>query len=93
MVSTGKYPAVRRYVRKLRGSQTPEARVMIQTAPGEEAQVDYGTGPMVRDPLSDQFIDCHDPIHAQTLSFAAPILQRTAEFMTSRSHELSRRYR
>jgi hypothetical protein len=39
------------------------------------------------------FIDCHDPIHAQTLPFAAPILQRTAEFMTSRSHELSRRYR
>jgi hypothetical protein len=23
--------------------------VVIQTAPGEEAQVDYGTGPMVRD--------------------------------------------
>ena len=52
---TGKYPAVRRYVRKLRGSPTPEARVVIQTPPGEEAQVDYGTGPMVRDPLSGQY--------------------------------------
>ena len=27
-----------------------EARVVITTAPGEEAQVDYGDGPMVRDP-------------------------------------------
>ena len=31
------------------GSSAPEARVVIETAPGEEAQVDYGTGPMVRD--------------------------------------------
>src|SRR5437764_3414228 len=47
---TGNYQSVKRYVRKLRGTQTPEARVVIQTAAGEEAQVDYGTGPMVRDP-------------------------------------------
>lgn len=51
---TGNYQAVKRYVRKLRGSQTPEARVVIQTAPGEEAQVDDGTGPMVRDPRGCQ---------------------------------------
>jgi len=44
-----KYASVKRFVRKLRGSSTPEARVVIETAPGEEAQVDYGTGPMVRD--------------------------------------------
>ncbi len=41
-----KYASVKRFVRKLRGSSTPEARVVIETAPGEEAQVDYGTGPM-----------------------------------------------
>lgn len=52
---TGSYQAVKRYVRKLRGDQTPEARVVIQTAPGEEAQVDYGSGPMVRDPLSGKY--------------------------------------
>jgi transposase len=52
---TGKYPAVRRYVRKLHGNPMPEARVVIQTAPGEEAQVDYGSGPMVRDPLSGKY--------------------------------------
>ena len=28
---------------------------MIETAPGEEAQVDYGTGPMVRDPHSGKY--------------------------------------
>jgi len=38
-----KYASVKRFVRKLRGSSTPEARVVIETAPGEEAQVDYGT--------------------------------------------------
>jgi transposase len=37
-----KYASVKRFVRKLRGSSTPEARVVIETAPGEEAQVDYG---------------------------------------------------
>jgi hypothetical protein len=29
--------------------------VVIVTAPGEESQVDYGTGPMVRDPLSGKY--------------------------------------
>jgi len=28
---------------------------VIETAPGEEAQVDYGTGPMVRDPASGKY--------------------------------------
>ena len=45
----GAYETVKRYVRKLRGTVSPEARAIIETAPGEEAQVDYGTGPMVRD--------------------------------------------
>jgi len=42
------YASVKRFVAKLRGRSTPEARVVIRTAPGEEAQVDYGDGPMVR---------------------------------------------
>jgi hypothetical protein len=37
------YQSVQRFVRKLRGTQAPEARVVIFTAPGQEAQVDYGT--------------------------------------------------
>ena len=51
----GGYQSVKRFVRKLRGVSSPEARVVIETAPGEEAQVDYGTGPMVRDPQSGKY--------------------------------------
>ena len=42
---TAGYQSVKRYVQKLRGKPTPEARVVIETAPGE----DYGeSGVMVR---------------------------------------------
>ena len=51
----GRYESVKRFVRKLRGSQTPEACAVILTAPGEEGQVDYGRGPMVRDPESGKY--------------------------------------
>src|SRR6202521_4457014 len=43
-----RYASVRRFVAKLRGATPVEARVVITTAPGEEGQVDYGEGPMVR---------------------------------------------
>ena len=49
------YESVKRFVHKLRGSSSPSARAVIFTAPGEEAQVDYGTGPMVRDPQSGKY--------------------------------------
>ena len=49
------YQSVRRFVRKLQGSQSPKACAVIETAPGEEAQVDYGSGPMVRDPLTGKY--------------------------------------
>lgn len=52
---TGRYSSVKRFVRHCRGAQTPEARAVILTAPGEEAQVDYGAGPMVRDPHSGRY--------------------------------------
>jgi transposase len=52
---TSGYQSVRRFVRKLRGAQVLQAHPVIVTAPGEEAQVDYGTGPMVRDPQSGKF--------------------------------------
>ena len=51
----GGYQAVKRFVRKLRGPQRPEAAGIILTAPGEEAQVDYGSGPMVRDPQTGKY--------------------------------------
>ena len=49
------YQSVRRFVWKLQGSRSPEACAVIETAPGEEAQVDYGEGPMVRDPQSGKY--------------------------------------
>ncbi len=52
---TARYASVRRFVRQLRGPTTPEARVVITTAPGEEAQVDYGEGPMVRYPPTGKY--------------------------------------
>ena len=51
----GGYETVKRFVRKLRGPRTREAAGIILTAPGEEAQVDYGSGPMVRDPQSGKY--------------------------------------
>ncbi len=44
-----RYASVRRFVATLRQQPAVEARAVITTAPGEEAQVDYGEGPMVRD--------------------------------------------
>jgi transposase len=52
---TGGYQSVRRFVRGLRGTSSREARVIIETRLGEECQVDYGTGPMVRDPDSGKY--------------------------------------
>jgi len=52
---TGRYASVRRFVRTLRRTAPPEARVVITTAPGEEAQVDYGDGPMVRHPDTGKY--------------------------------------
>jgi transposase len=48
------YASVRRFVRQVRG-RTVEARVVITTAPGEEAQVDYSAGPMVRYPETGKY--------------------------------------
>ncbi|MGH7745835.1 MAG: IS21 family transposase, partial [Candidatus Dormibacteria bacterium] len=49
------YASVKRFVAKLRGTTPPEARVVIETPPGQEAQVDYGEGPMVRDSESGKY--------------------------------------
>jgi len=52
---THSYQSVRRFVVKLRGEQVVEAHPVIETAPGEEGQVDYGEGPMVRDPETGKY--------------------------------------
>ena len=50
-----RYASVRRFVAALRGRTAVEARVVIATAPGEEGQVDYGDGPMVRHPTTGKY--------------------------------------
>lgn len=52
---TAGYQSVRRFIAKLEPNQSPDARVVIETTPGEETQVDYGTGPMVRDPATGKY--------------------------------------
>jgi transposase len=50
-----RYASVKRYVLKLRGKPSPDAHPFIITAPGEEGQVDYGEGPMVRHPDTGKY--------------------------------------
>jgi transposase len=50
-----KYSSVKRFVHTLAGQQSPEARAVIVTEPGQEAQVDYGEGPMVRHPKTGKY--------------------------------------
>jgi transposase len=50
-----RYASVRRFVARLRGQKTPEARAVILTEPGQEAQVDWGEGPMVRHPETGKY--------------------------------------
>jgi transposase len=49
------YASVRRFVLKLRGQRPAEAHPVIVTAPGEEGQVDYTQGPMVRHPITRKY--------------------------------------
>jgi len=49
----GGYQSVKRFINKLKGPTSPQQPcAVIVTQPGEEGQVDYGDGPMVRDPQS-----------------------------------------
>lgn len=52
---TARYASVSRFVLKLRGARAKEPHAVIVTAPGEEAQVDYGDGPMVRDASTGKY--------------------------------------
>jgi len=52
---TSRYASVKRFVGKLRGVASPIAHPRIVTEPGQESQVDYGTGPMVRDPKTGKY--------------------------------------
>ena len=47
--------SVKRFVVNIRDKRSPEAKVVITTAAGEEARVDHGDGPMVREPTTGKF--------------------------------------
>jgi transposase len=50
-----RYASVKRFVVRLNGQRVKEACAVITTGPGEEAQVDYGDGPMVRDAATGKY--------------------------------------
>jgi len=52
---TGGYQSVKRFIHKLHGASEKQPCAIIVTKPGEEAQVDYGEGPLVRDPQSNRY--------------------------------------
>ena len=62
------YECVKRFVRKLRGTTMRDPHPRILTEPGEEAQVDYGDGPMVRNPETGKYQRVR--IFAMTLGFS-----------------------
>ncbi|WP_459943265.1 IS21 family transposase, partial [Deferrisoma palaeochoriense] len=49
----GHYSSVRRFVRGIRQA-TPQATVMLEFAPGEAAQVDFGKGPTIPHPITGE---------------------------------------
>jgi transposase len=73
------YQTVKRFVRKLRGSQPLQPCAVIVTAPGEESQVDYGQGPMVREPQSGKYRRTR--LFVMTLGCS----RKAARFLTFRS--------
>ncbi len=55
--------SVRRFVRKLRGKQSPEASVVIEAAPGEDSQLDCGTRPHGA-PSAERQVPAHATLRA-----------------------------
>lgn len=48
----GSYSSVHRLLARIRRAQPPEATVRLSFAPGEAAQVDFGSGPVLMDPAT-----------------------------------------
>jgi len=76
---TGAYNTVKRFVRKRRGAPPVTAKAVIITAPGEEAQVDYGEGPLVRHPQTGKYR--RPRLFVLTLGFS----RKTVRLLTWRS--------
>ena len=64
---TGSYSSIRRFVRHLRPGK-PDVTVRVHSAPGEEAQVDFGSAGMLLDPRSGRLRQAQ--VFVMTLSFS-----------------------
>ena len=61
---TGSYSAVRRFLQAI-DNQTPKATVILDFAPGEAAQVDFGAGPLIADERTGEL--CKSWVFVMTL--------------------------
>lgn len=78
---TGSYSAVRRFLQAL-DDQTPKATVILDFAPGEAAQVDFGAGPLIADERTGEL--CKSWVFVMTLchsrhQYAEPIRHQDVE--------------
>jgi transposase len=64
---SGSYSAVRRYLQQVK-AEDPEATVMLDFKPGEVAQVDFGSGPKIIDPLTGEIFSTW--VFVMTLAFS-----------------------
>ena len=55
---TGAYSSVRRFIAKIKQTP-PKATVMLDFAPGEAVQVDFGAGPEITDAVTGEVIKTH----------------------------------
>jgi transposase len=55
---TGSYSAVRRFVHTLELPKPPEVFVRVETAPGQQAQVDFGSAGQMLDPQTGKLRKC-----------------------------------
>jgi len=78
---TGSYSSVRRKVRKIR-ALTPRATCMLDFAPGDAAQVDFGKGPAITDVFTGEVIKTW--IFVMTLCFSRHMY---AELVTDQTVE------
>lgn len=51
---TGSYSAVLRFVQRISPQELPEAFVPLDFEPGEAAQIDFGQGPLLLDPVDER---------------------------------------
>jgi transposase len=65
---TGSYSAVRRMLQSIDAARPPQATMILTFAPGEAAQVDFGTGPVITDAVTG--VTCKTWVFVMTLCYS-----------------------